>query len=1198
MKKFSRIIALLFSLVLVVSAFTVVALANEETELTPVLCHSLDFEDEEVGVYSNGRNAKTKTPKHGIWETYAADNGNKYIVAKDIDEEGAENGDNKDHTVSGSEAYDISKYPIFAFDFDIMSNDGTYYSSATIRTDLYGGENSSSRISQMGGMKVNAIGLPDEAYVWNHVTIIVDYVGDGIFNFYYYVNGKLTNDDKNFDYSENWSTYFDEDGNSIYNNVRIGVVSMYPAYSDTGHITNEIAYDNFKFSYYPEGYTVEDVATYIYNEDYEMPYGITEASVGETFYDDVNEALAAAADGDTVKLRTNLPGTTIVNKAITIDSNKYDESGTATGEFYEVTLKSTAGYVITVENGVYTATKSDKSVTVVFDPECADENCKCYEGIGHKQNFSSIVPVGQIPEFLTELTPVNDEGIIAEFLGWSYENDGTVDTLVPVTDAQAEAGTLNIYPVYDAETYDGILLNGKDGSKTYFKGHKGFESAMATLISQSTWPGYVSTITLYNDIEYYKSFTFKRYIDLTIDLNGNTLTRVNVFGTANNYNAETSSYDQTTTTSKVNAFVVPRDVKFTITSSKPGAAFKTISVEGTAYYDAEGFLESYTAASETSVKSAGLFAGKDAPMYSRLNLENIDIYSEMLLTTAHKSIKDFGFTMTKCRFYKTVGQEAAAYNKTAGDYHRGGIFLSADGADVNITLTDSLFYIPDASVKASNQYYQLLVITGKGTITATLDNCDIIVSNNNGYNLSADSANNTITLNNCRTYGIKSYKTDFPVILSGSNLTTSYMTADADWDEGLLLVDKEKGISYSLPSISRVTIDSQTALPVFEFGFEDRVITFDKAVKPYAEVYVTVTWLDENGNELSSDDQLRETVAEAPYYSVSTGDGWTGVVVKDWLDEEGNEASLLLADKESYTFKANPVIDEDSLYVGYVTCAQFNIVYYTQFHTALYFPVDEAVSVSSVSGFTPASIVKIDGKAYHSFTKPNTTQGAAEDHEATVTFTFNGTEYTDVIVTNALLYAEEVLTSEESHATEKAAVANMVRYLKEARVMLSLEVSDKFDELIALGAVEELGAKEDYADASVDVSPIADYVDSIGFMADGAFASYVITLTDSAVAAGAEISVTYVGSDEKLSLVDATLKANSKFTNLTRVNDLAKAIEITVTVPAAEEGAEATTVSATYSAKAYINATDSALVKAMYEFGVAVAAYREYLMTL
>ena len=174
---------------------------------------------------------------------------------------------------------------------------------------------------------------------------------------------------------------------------------------------------------------------------------------------------------------------------------------------------------------------------------------------------------------------------------------------------------------------------------------------------------------------------------------------------------------------------------------------------------------------------------------------------------------------------------------------------------------------------------------------------------------------------------------------------------------------------------------------------------------------------------------------------------------------------------------------------------------------------------------------------------------------------------------------------------ETKAIANMVRYIKEARLAAGLAAGAEFDELIALGNLADLGAKEDYVDTTVDYSNLAGYVSEVKFMLDGTNAAYLITLTSSDV----DVAVKFVDGDE-IVLADSTTTENAKYTTGTRVYDIAnKAIEITVTIPAAD-GGEPTVITGTYSVKAYINATDNALTKAMYEFGVAADAYRSFLM--
>jgi len=605
MKKFSKILTLVLAIVALASVFAVVALAEEE--LTPVLCLSLDFEGEEVGVYSDGKNAAdsegVRTEKNGRWDINAADNGNKYLVGLDPnpEAENAKNGDNKDFGISGSENYNVFNYPIFAFDFDFMSNDGTFNSSVTIRPDLYGGSTNSTRIAQGSSIKLANLKMDVEALEWYHGTLIMKYVGGGKFDYYFYHDGKsLSGEEKlgQIDYSSKW------DGSRTYENIRIGVMSYYPSYLYySSYTSTEIAYDNFKYSYYPEGYDVATVAAYVYNESYEMPYGQTEAIVNDTVYDDVNEALAALKDGDKLTLKTDLDGVTVINKAVTVDTNKYDENGDPTGECYKATVKSTGGYIVTLDGGVYTLTKAAETVTVVFDPKCSDETCTCYgDGVGHRQTYSVVVPVGEVPEFLPEIQIINDEGLVADFLGWSYDKDGTVDAITAVTSQQAQNGTLNIYPVYEIVRYAGVRTDA-DGNSYFFMKNE-FDIALKAAIAA---PG--SVITLYSDIEYIKSYALPNNTNIKIDLNGHKLTRINLVGAVYNYDNASGTYVAgTAAKSAKSAFTISSGTKaitFTMTSAKDGAEFRTVTGNGTAWYNADGGLDKYELTSVTG--GANLF---------------------------------------------------------------------------------------------------------------------------------------------------------------------------------------------------------------------------------------------------------------------------------------------------------------------------------------------------------------------------------------------------------------------------------------------------------------------------------------------------------------------------------------------------------------------------------------------------------------
>ena len=432
------------------------------------------------------------------------------------------------------------------------------------------------------------------------------------------------------------------------------------------------------------------------------------------------------------------------------------------------------------------------------------------------------------------------------------------------------------------------------------------------------------------------------------------------------------------------------------------------------------------------------------------------------------------------------------------------------------------------------------------------------------------------------------------MVLKGESNTTT-LFARGNLAEDRVMIDNAHTVTYSLPTNSRITIDSETKQPVFDFAFADKDIAFVKQTKLFNEVYTVVTWLDENGEEITTTNELKNALIESAEYKYYLDDGYTAILVKRWLDAEGNEVALENLTEDAYTFKANPVVDESTVYVGGISKALFNLVYYTEFHTVLYLPVVEGMQAPVVDGFVASSTVRVGGVKYWSYMRENTTISATEDYDALVSFTKDGADYTDTVTVSALRYAKAVLENPANDA-EKAAVANMVRYLKEARLALSLEIGEEYDELIALGGLGELKSASEYAD-TVDYSAIADYVKSISFMIDGSYAAYVVSLTDEAESLGATVSVAYTGEDGALYLADSTKLPGAKIVAKNKADDLLKSITITVTVPGAD-GAEATVLSGSYSAKAYINATDSALVKAVYEFGAAVAAYNEYLKTL
>jgi hypothetical protein len=205
------------------------------------------------------------------------------------------------------------------------------------------------------------------------------------------------------------------------------------------------------------------------------------------------------------------------------------------------------------------------------------------------------------------------------------------------------------------------------------------------------------------------------------------------------------------------------------------------------------------------------------------------------------------------------------------------------------------------------------------------------------------------------------------------------------------------------------------------------------------------------------------------------------------------------------------------------------------------------------------------------------------------------------------MYAKVVLSAPTSEK-EALAVANMVRYVKEARITQDIKIDERFDKLIGSeGLYPNLPAyEESYPDDSLDVSALAPYLEYITLSISGT-PCISIRLTDKAVALGmTKDSFKFTTeSGVKLDLFDYSNNKKNFVTNNTKIYNLIETFTIVVTVPEevnAETGEvikEASTVSCQYSIGTYIKGAQAQnpeanldLARAAYSFGVAVKDYR------
>lgn len=362
MKKFSKILTLVLSLVLIVTAFTVVSLAADTpvpVEKTPAKYGT--FDGANVGdILSYDRSAQ------GIVQVQ--DNGNKYVLVKDIPNNDTAN-PQWDIGPSVNKDFNIVAYPYFMIDFDIMTINGSYaghsYNPRLYYAKVGGALASSSNfVGSTSFTSLGEIELSTIPYDWNHLSIVVEYKGSGKFVLHRYVNGELSSSTESSDFSNSAAFTSGASGEA---SVVIGSMKLYPSTSA------EVGMDNMRLTYFPAGYLDGDVAAmanhYFKNgEGYEFPYKRTIATVtdnetGEvSYFDNLEEAYAAVNENNTFKLL--------------VAAEVKDSNGTLSyyteEEFSGIFGKATAGSTIKLLKDIITTetniTHIDKDgVTTVYD---------------------------------------------------------------------------------------------------------------------------------------------------------------------------------------------------------------------------------------------------------------------------------------------------------------------------------------------------------------------------------------------------------------------------------------------------------------------------------------------------------------------------------------------------------------------------------------------------------------------------------------------------------------------------------------------------------------------------------------------------------------------------------------------------------------------------------------------------------------
>ncbi|MBR5139719.1 MAG: hypothetical protein IKV16_01565, partial [Clostridia bacterium] len=444
MKRLSKLLVLLLTLAILVTAFTVIALADEEKTIPTPMVSLKDYNE-----FEDGATIQNGSSKKGAAYAVKQDDGNVYMLMTYEDGTGG----NSENIDTGVAKNYITKYPYAVISFDIMSPQGQHASDHFFMARLYKA-NSSVGYFLNAGIYFNNIGLSNTPYDWQHVSVVIEMDPETFyFHQYVYVNGEYVT-------TVTETSLAETIGGEDYDRSKLSISYMkFSASRTSSEADKDTAIDNFRFSHFPAGATIDEMANYFY-KDWQPLYKYTVGTLNDAYYDDFDKLLSAAGDTDVIKLKADVTDV-IINENVIIDTNIYGEDGVTVTGNYKLDFISTEGYVAKVENGIYTIEKSNQLVDVLWDPACS-EDCDCLaEYGGHKMTLSTISVIGQLPAYPNDCPTFEIvNGLKREFIGWSYENDGTADDIHPVTAEEVAAGAITLYPVYKSTQYAIEYVNG------------------------------------------------------------------------------------------------------------------------------------------------------------------------------------------------------------------------------------------------------------------------------------------------------------------------------------------------------------------------------------------------------------------------------------------------------------------------------------------------------------------------------------------------------------------------------------------------------------------------------------------------------------------------------------------------------------------------------------------------------------------
>lgn len=897
--------------------------------------------------------------------------------------------------------------------------------------------------------------------------------------------------------------------------------------SNGSHKTQEVesvAIDNWKIKSFSKFYKYNDdldnvMTGYIdlgdwkdaeFNKDYKYPFGNHIATVLDANgklvenYDSFKDAFAAAEDGYTVKIHADVTAAdgVVVNKNITVDAN-FDRDGNKVDSPYAFEFVSDK-YSSVLEDGIYLLKRTQNSTVKFFWDMPIKDKVSPTDNALFMITTSVLDAVPVYPDEIDEYFVKYGEGGailgIYRFDGWSYEDDGTPDTLLKVTEDDLVSPLGSWKALYAVYTQCDIKVTRPNGRVFYCTFDEIPDVAKET-------PNL--TFSLTGDVTTSKTLAFAK--DSTFDLAG-------------------FAYKFVSDDPAATALKVEEGVTVKLTSSVAGAKlFAAASVDG-------------------AVKGAGV-----AELAGNFEIagENLAVYTSQLFNVADDAGLTAKVTINGGSYYRTVDDGAALMsvggnNKitlTASD----ATFISATDEAKIVSFTTT---VKGASATFTECCFIALndtdaIINNSIDSTINIDNCKVaakvstVLGNTAfGYDtLFAEYTGEVIAPKNCKLFGIPE---THPLASVKVELALNEFVAGA-----------ENG-SFADESFD-INVAEET-----ELKFAGVVAGRQVVDGAYVSNCVNIEWYSPDGTLISTE-YIYPGATDKPtpplyVYDWADGDGWRDIKISKWQNEANEAVTDFAVPADavpSSTVKyygITPVSgDPDVVYTAAPKKLLWNISFGERLAYNFYIPKEDAVTINSLKfGNTDVTIgdaVKVGELDYYLCTVTVAITDAHVTNDVAISYTIEGIDYSyEFIALSALSYASTVLAGDEISDAEKEFILNYVRIAK-----LSNEMADNanaaydvfFNANPAPDYITEYpGAALNTPEAGTDQEVLINFIKDVSYeiSEDGTFKFSVTyrTQAEYSTATGGDkktpLSYYIYNADETEALATVVLKNNKVYT--------------------------------------------------------------------